>query len=157
MKPFFILLLIAFLGFVPSPRQDDAVFKKLHLLEGTWIMKTPSGAIGEEWKKTDAAHLHGRGFQVRGKDTVLTEQVELKNIQHTITYTSTVEDQNDRQPVSFKLISAANQQFVFVNPRHDYPKRVTYRFISNDSIHAWIDDGTDRPAKKSAFHYHRQY
>ena len=154
MKTCIAIIFVAVAGF--AWQHDNADFKKLYLLEGVWIMPTKKGAIGEEWKKIGAGYLQSRGFKVLGKDTIVEERVALKNSNEGIIYTSTVENQNNRQPVSFKLIRSADQTFVFANPQHDYPKRITYHFITKDSLDAWIDDGTDLPEKRSAFHYRRQ-
>lgn len=34
----------------------------------------------------------------------------------------------DGAPVAFKMVSSTNQQFVFENPQHDFPKRIVYHF-----------------------------
>lgn len=151
-----LVLIIVILSFVDGRKDNDQIFVRLYALEGKWIMKTKKGAIGEEWSKINKDHLQNHGYMIRGKDTIITERVALKNIKEGIFYTSTVEDQNNQQPVSFRLTSAVNNIFIFENPQHDYPKRITYQLISNDSLHAWIDDGRQVPEKKSVFHYSRQ-
>jgi hypothetical protein len=119
-------------------------------------MKTKKGIIGEEWKKINNDYLQNRGYTVRGNDTITTERVALRNTTEGIFYTSTVEDQNNQQPISFKLSSAVNNVFIFENPQHDFPKRITYNLITKDSLRAWIDDGKEIPEKKMLFQYSRQ-
>ena len=70
-------------------------------------------------------------------------------------YTSTVEDQNKQQPIAFKMTKAEGNMFVFENPQHDFPKRIVYKLITTDSLHAFIDDGTEA-GKKQNFYYKRQ-
>lgn len=131
---------------------DSKTFKKLYALEGTWKMSTKRGAIYEEWKKVNEHYLQNRGYMVTGNDTVTNERVALTNTEDGIFYTSTVEDQNNRQPVAFKLTKAENNMFVFENPKHDFPKRIVYKLATPDSLHAFIDDGTDA-GKKQNFYY----
>ena len=111
------------------------------LIEGTWIMPTKNGAIGETWKKVNEAYYQNKGFMVKGKDTIITEQVALRKTVEGVFYTSTVADQNNKQPVPFKLSSASNNIFIFENREHDFPKRIVYEFTDNTTLHAYIDDG----------------
>jgi len=152
-----IILMIACVAFVKNKTtRNNDLFEKLYLLEGRWIMKTKKGAIGEEWVKIDKDYLQNRGYSIRSGDTIINERVALKKTPEGIFYISTVENQNNQPPTAFKLSSADNNFFVFENPQHDYPKRITYNFVTKDSIDASIDDGTPTPAKKSVFHYSRQ-
>lgn len=141
------LLLVSFV-------QLDA-FKQLSGLKGVWKMQTKRGGLYEEWSIVDDKYLQSRGYFVKGTDTVVNERVALQHKADGIYYTSTVENQNNRQPVAFKLTAAANNTFVFENPEHDFPKRIVYRLINKDSIHAFIDDGIDSSKKRSNFYYKR--
>ncbi len=134
---------------------NKKVFKKLYSLEGTWKMNTKRGAICEEWKRIDKNYLQNRGYMIKGKDTLVTERVTLTNTRSGIFYTSTVEDQNNKKPIAFKMTQAEDNKFVFENPEHDFPKRIVYRFVTTDSLHAFVDDGTEA-GKKQNFYYKRQ-
>lgn len=133
----------------------DKTFEKLYALEGTWKMTTKRGAICEEWKKISDNHLQSKGYFIRGADTLVNERVALTNSKEGVFYTSTVEDQNNKEPIAFKMTSAENNRFVFENPQHDFPKRIVYKFITADSIHAFIDDGTET-GKRQNFYYKKQ-
>jgi hypothetical protein len=137
--------------------QSEFVFKKLYALEGKWLMKTSKGYVGEEWKKINNQYLQNRGFMIRGRDTIITERVALKETGDGIFYTSTVENQNNHQPVSFKLTKSDNNIFVFENPHHDFPKRIVYELITTDSLHAYIDDGNPGTNKRQDFYYKKSY
>jgi len=135
---------------------NSKIFKKLHSLEGTWKMVTKRGTIiCEEWKKVDNSYLQNRGYMIKGSDTIVTERVALTNTKDGIVYTSTVEDQNNKQPIAFKMTKGDDSIFVFENPVHDFPKRIVYRFVTTDSIHAFVDDGTEA-GKKQNFYYKKQ-
>jgi hypothetical protein len=145
----FIICLSAFLT-----KDDGEIFKKLYALEGTWKMTSKRGVICEEWKRVDGNLLQNRGYFIKGSDTVVTERVALTRGRKGIYYTSTVEDQNNKQPIAFRLTRNDGNMFVFENPQHDFPKRIVYNLISADSLHAYIDDGTD--AKRQNFYYRKQ-
>jgi Domain of unknown function (DUF6265) len=151
-----IIFIITCAAFINPEKINDQIFAQLYLLEGKWIMKTKMGAVGEEWTKINKDYLQNRGYMIRGNDTIITERVALRNTKEGIFYTSTVEDQNNRQPIPFRLVSSNKNIFVFENPLHDYPKRISYSLVNNDSLYAWIDDGKEIPEKKSAFRYTRQ-
>jgi Domain of unknown function (DUF6265) len=136
-------------------KYNSKTFKKLYSLEGTWKMNTKRGAICEEWKKMDKNYLQNKGYMIKGKDTIISERVSLTNTKGGIFYTSTVEDQNNKQPIAFKMTKAEGNMFVFENPAHDFPKRIVYKLITADSLHAFIDDGTEA-GKKQNFYYKRQ-
>src|SRR5215210_2150943 len=123
----YFLILSAFDSEQPGNKE---IFKSLYALEGRWMMKTTKGYIGEEWIKIDSQYLQNRGFIVKGTDTIITERVALRNTKEGIFYTSTVEDQNNKQPTSFKLTAGRNNIFVFENPQHDFPKRIVYELVS---------------------------
>ncbi len=134
---------------------NEKVFKKLYALEGTWKMNGKRGFIYEEWIKVNKDHLQNRGYIIKEGDAVVTERVALTNSKDAIFYTSTVEDQNDQKPIAFKLTASAGHKYVFENPAHDFPRRIVYRLISADSLHAFIDDGTET-GKRMNFYYKKQ-
>ncbi len=135
---------------------NKKIFKKLYGLQGTWSMTTKRGAVYEEWKKVDKNYLQNKGYVLKGADTIINERVALTNTAGGIFYTSTVEEQNNKQPVAFKMTKAENNIFVFENPAHDFPKRIVYKLVTADSLHAYIDDGNDESKKRQNFYFKRQ-
>ena len=152
--PLIFVLIILLSAFI-QPADNKKIFKQLCTLEGSWIMKTSKGFVGEEWGKVSDKHLQNRGFIIKGVDTIVTETVALQHRENGIFYTSTVNGQNNQQPVSFTLTSANKGVFIFENPTHDYPERITYQLVSRDSLYAWIDGGKDQPENKTSFSYAR--
>jgi len=53
----------------------------------------------------------------------------------------------------FKLTRATGQQAVFENPAHDFPKRIIYKKLGDDSLTATIDGGEG--TKEITFSYQR--
>jgi Domain of unknown function (DUF6265) len=156
MKQFSAIVLILLLsGFMPGTTGKKKTFKQLYALEGVWRMQTKKGAIHEVWRKVNKNYLRSTGFFVKDKDTVVTERVALQNLSDDIYYTSAVEEQNNKRPVSFTLTSGKGGVFIFENPKHDFPKRIVYELVNNDSLHAWIDGGAADAGKRSDFYYSR--
>jgi hypothetical protein len=155
MRKVFIAIIITFSlsAFISSG--DNKTFKKLYTLVGSWKMNTKRGAVCEEWKKVNRNYLQSKGYMIKGKDTMISERIALTNTKEGIFYTSTVEEQNNKQPIAFKMTDSENNMFVFENPQHDFPKRIIYKFITTDSLHAYIDDGTET-GKRQNFYYKRQ-
>jgi hypothetical protein len=146
------ILLLSF-NAIPGNRK---IFKKLYALEGVWKMKNKKGFICEEWEKMDNNYLQNKGYVIKGADTAINERVALRRTKENIYYTSTVEEQNDKKPIAFKLTSSAGNIFIFENPEHDFPKRIVYHLVSSDSLHAYIDDGIEGTKKVQHFYYSKQ-
>jgi len=66
-------------------------------------------------------------------ETILLEEREGK-----LLYIPTVKGQNNDQPVPFTLTTAAGDSFVFENPAHDFPGKITYRKTSETTLVAKI-------------------
>jgi hypothetical protein len=107
-------------------------------------------------EKMNKNYLQNKGYIIKGSDTVVNERVALTKTKEGVFYTSTVEEQNNKQPIAFKMTKAENNLFVFENPQHDFPKRIVYKFITADSLHAFVDDGNDDSKKRQHFYYKRQ-
>jgi 2-iminobutanoate/2-iminopropanoate deaminase len=122
---------------------------------GTWGMQTKNGGIYETWIKVNQNLYKGKSYQVTGSDTMMLEYVDLKKTKEGVFYIPTTADQNDGNPVTFTLTSAMGNLFIFENPQHDFPKRIGYEFINNETLRAWIDGGPDAANKRSNFNYKR--
>jgi hypothetical protein len=69
-------------------------FGPLLKLEGTWQMKTKKGVMYEEWKKVSDTELKSKSYQLKGRDTLLLERVQLIEKEDGIFYIPVVQDQN---------------------------------------------------------------
>lgn len=145
-----------FLSSFYYPKDNKKAFKKLFALEGVWKMNGKRAVICEEWKRIGKNYMQNKGYMIKGADTTITERVALTKTKEGIFYTSTVEDQNNKKPIAFKMTSATENMFVFENPGHDFPKRIVYQLVSADSLHAFIDDAAEGTKKVQHFYYSRQ-
>lgn len=104
-------------------------FSTFHWLNGNWEMPKPNGSYRlETWASKGPNALSGKGLKVMQGDTTYLESIELYRDQAGIWYTPTVPDQNNQQPVPFKMVASGTHQFTFENPEHDFPQRIVYEF-----------------------------
>ena len=96
-------------------------FKKLYALEGTWKMNGKRGPVFEEWTKVDKNYLQSRSYFVRNADTIINERVTLTNTKAGIFYTPVVEDQNNKQPIPFKMTGSKTKALFLKIPNMIFP------------------------------------
>ncbi len=112
--------------------------KEMNWLIGNWENKLPIGTLTENWKKENDSTFLGQSYFIKAKDTLHNESIELKQVDENVFYIPTVMGQNNDEPVSFKLTLSNEKQLVFENSKHDYPQKIVYSKITNDSIVATI-------------------
>jgi hypothetical protein len=111
---------------------------KADWLVGTWENKSPYGNLSESWLKENDSVYKGQSFFIKGKDTIHSEAIVLSELKGEVNYSPQVKGQNNDKPVDFKMTSATDKQLVFENPAHDFPQKITYTKITNDSLVAEI-------------------
>jgi hypothetical protein len=106
---------------------------------GEWGNKSAEGELTERWKKVNDSVYFGESYFVAGgKDTVFSEHVNLEDKNGKLSFIVTVPGQNEELPVTFEMTSSTNNQIVFENPKHDYPSKIVYNKVGNDSLVAEI-------------------
>lgn len=104
----------------------------MNWLEGTWKIQTGQGHIVETWKVLNDSTLSGESRFVKSSgESMLQESLQFSLRNGEWTYTSTVQGQNNNQPVAFKVVFARGTEFISENPTHDFPQRIAYRRIEN--------------------------
>ncbi len=134
-----LLLFVALcFPFLASAQIEDAsgIFRELRALDGTWFMPTDRGDRLESWAITDDSTLTGRAMRIKPEDgdtvTLETMRLELRN--DSITYYAIARGQNQNKPIGFGLTEADYEGYIFENPAHDDPKKITYRLLSNREL-----------------------
>lgn len=143
MKPVLFVLALWTLYGCGNTAIKHSALNDLSWLQGTWSYTDSDMVSYEVWTKQNDSVYAGRSFSLKGADTVFQESVTLIEKHDTTWYIPTVHDQNGGQPVSFRLVSATGNTFIFENKEHDFPQRVGYSHPSADSVLAWIE-GTDK-------------
>ncbi len=112
--------------------------KQASWLIGSWYNQSPDGILTESWEKKNDSSFIGKSCFLAGKDTLSFETLLLTQEGNDIFYIPTVKGQNNNEPITFALTSSSSTQMVFENPKHDFPQKITYSLINNDSMIAEI-------------------
>lgn len=117
---------------------DSNSLEQANWFLGSWQNNTSDGDFTEIWKqKNDSVYL-GVSYVIVKTDTVFYESISLKQKNKKWNYIVSVKNQNNEQPISFEMTSMTPNQLVFENPKHDFPSKITYTKITQDSIVAKI-------------------
>jgi hypothetical protein len=117
---------------------------------GTWENKTSQGSIFETWVQHASLELRGKSYKIKGQDTLVFETIKLIEQNDSLYYEPTVKNQNQGKAVRFKMQSMDEYQVVFENPTHDFPQKISYTFMGQDSLLAEISgqmQGVERRRK----------
>lgn len=120
-------------------------------LLGKWENKSAEGTLSETWKKQNDSTFDGRSYFISGKDTLFSEAIRLLERNAKWYYIPTVGNQNQQQSTIFKMTYFSGKQLVFENLKHDFPQKITYNRIGNDSIIAEISGIQNGKTKKETF------
>lgn len=123
---------------------------------GSWKMETRRGNTIETWNHVNDTLFEGRSVRVGTTgDSVLLEKLKLVLRDDQYYYIPTALGQNNNMPVEFRITSFTDKSFISENMKHDFPKRISYSLVGQDSIHAFIDDGKEVSGRKINFYYTR--
>jgi uncharacterized ubiquitin-like protein YukD len=112
---------------------------RLDAWKGRWESSDSTGNFIETWKKINDTLYQGRGIMIANKDTLFSEDIKLIYKKNTVHYVVKAEGQNGEEEVRFELTKFANDTWIFENPQHDFPKRITYYLKSTGSLIATIE------------------
>ena len=122
-----LILALLFCSAIFSQKTEEVKW-----LIGTWKINTPNGTVVEKWQFKNDSTLEGKSCFVRNNtDTIPQEKIEMAFRNGDWYYIPTVSNQNNNQPVSFKVIFTRGTEFISENPTHDFPQRIAYRRIKN--------------------------
>jgi len=131
----------------PASVSNPAVtITDLSWMAGAW-QTAPGGRgqIEEYWMAPAGGTMLGTSRTVAGDKTVEFEFLRIEQRGSEIYY---VASPGGRCPATdFKLTRLSNQEAVFENPQHDFPKRIIYVKGSDGSLTASIDAGEGTKSK----------
>ncbi len=134
------LLLFVVLCFplVLSAQVENAagVFRELRALDGTWFMPTDRGDRLEVWNITNDSTLTAQTLRIKPEngDTVMLETIRIELRNDSITFYTIARGQSQNKPIGFGLTQADYDGYVFENPTHDDPNKITYLLLSNREL-----------------------
>ncbi len=141
-----------------STVEQKVNLESVRFLEGTWVdrktfgFRQPPKYIEEKWSSYPDS-LSGIGYSVTGNDTVLMEYVSIQMINDKLTYVARPKGQ---AMVSFTLIKSGEGKFVFENKANDYPQRLTYQKMNNDSLAITLDGVANGIERSLTFKYAKE-
>lgn len=106
---------------------------------GTW--KVEGKELYEHWDRLSDDHLKGfsYGFS-EGKGISTIEYIDLKATNGKLIFEANVIGQNDGKAIQFEG-SSGKDYYIFLNPEHDFPKKILYKKFSEDTMHVAIGAG----------------
>lgn len=110
-------------------------------LIGNWEHTSTEGKFTEKWVQNNNKSFLGNSCFVIENDTVFSERMNLVQRGKDLFYIVEIMTEPNAGVTEFKLTSSSENQLVFENPENDFPKKITYNRIHNDSIFAEISGG----------------
>ncbi len=141
------ILLLWFLSFtaatpvtsvnVNKQLQDISVL--IEYLPGTWRINDKEQY--EVWSRDEDGHsLSGRGYTLTNETEVVSEYLSISFRENQWCYEAQVSGQNDGKPVPFYWKPSGKDTYVFENPSHDFPQRLTYEIKSANTMIVHVTD-----------------
>jgi hypothetical protein len=125
----------------------------LSWISGAWTMSGKNGSLIEEyWTTPRAGMMLGMSRTVKGEKTIEFEFLRIEQRGDTLVY---IAQPQGRPPTEFTASSMGNDEIVFSNLAHDFPKRIRYRRDGGDGLVARVEDetgkkGMDFPYRRAA-------
>ncbi len=137
----------AFLVAADNPRTTQ-----LSWLTGEWKSVRKSAVVVEKWSAAGNS-LINVGYTVNGDSLLDYETVIIRPHGTRLAYEAHPMGQETATFLS-KTLTASS--VVFENLEHDFPQRVAYELVNDDSLLAWIEGpGNDGKTKRIQFPYRR--
>ncbi len=119
-------------------KKYDELQKATWLL-GEWEKKDSLGTLKEIWTSKDDSTFIGQSYYIQNeKDTIHNEQIELLQDAEHLIYIATIKGENNNTSVPFQMTNDEDSLLVFENPKHDYPQKIQYKLMKNNSLIAII-------------------
>ncbi|MFA9191868.1 DUF6265 family protein [Flavobacterium sp. FZUC8N2.13] len=113
---------------------EKDLIKKANWLIGNWENKTNLGTLSEKWEKVNDSTFKGQSLFIKDKDSIHNETILLQQKGDILSYTTTIKGQNNDKPIRFELLTDNENELVFKNLLNDYPKKISYKKATNNSL-----------------------
>ena len=137
-----------------SPAMEIA-WRGMRQFTGDWYFTQEDLITVESWEMYDDSTLKGFSCTMLANDTLSIEHMTIKRIGDSISFIPIVGDQNNDLAVVFKWVPGGERVYAFENNSHDFPQKITYRFIGKDSMLAEISGFNKGVYKRIEFPYKR--
>lgn len=156
MKYYYGILIIGIVLLLMAMKGKNSM-EPFKWLLGDWQMERKSGVMTESWEKVNDSSFEGKSYMTskEGVQKVL-EEMQLVYRKKGYHFISAVPGQNKELPVSFTINDFSDKHFLAENPAHDFPRRIKYELMKQDSLHAWIDGGLSNAEQRVDFYFSRK-
>ena len=144
----FFLFLILFTGCEATSVQN---IENQEFMLGTW--KAEGRSEYEVWEKQSTEHYQGYAYRIVDGEKQTSERMQVKKLNNTWQLTVRVPEQNEGQSVVFTLRPSNADEWLFENLKHDFPKQILYKKISNEK---WLADVRGDDNKGFSYHLELQ-
>lgn len=141
-----------------SDEQQETKLDKTAWLLGYWEMQSPDGSsVTESWIRSDDSSFSGAGkFKDSTGHVVSAEEIRIVLRDKQLLYIPVVSNQNDGNAVVFTEVEFTDSIMVFENMQHDFPQRIVYQRIADDSLLAYIEGNMGGETRRIEFPYKKQ-
>lgn len=135
-KIVFTIAVISFIGCNNSNSEstEKEKIKSSNWLLGKWENKSVDGLLTESWKKINDSTYQGSSHFIKNKDTLHYESISLQQIKDELYYNTTIKGQNNSKPINLNQTVSDEKQLIFENLKNDYPQKINYTKISENSF-----------------------
>jgi hypothetical protein len=131
----FFLLLISPYSLAQSCNSINVINK----IVGAWGAHQGNQIIKESWGKVSKKTIEGSGATYFKEKVKNSESMRIVEMSGSVFYIAKVS--HNSVPVAFRLIKCTDKTFVFENNKHDFPKRIEYKFIHKNKMLVNVSDG----------------
>ena len=137
LKVMSLVSLCLILQSVAQAKPCDSI-ESLTWLIGNWSSENSKLKIKESWERVSDKTFEGSGYTYSiAKDKMTSsETLRILEMAGEVFYVAKVAS-ND-SPVAFKLTSCTDDNAIFENPLHDFPKKLNYQLNENRKITVYV-------------------
>ncbi|PIB35521.1 hypothetical protein BFP72_09020 [Reichenbachiella sp. 5M10] len=114
-------------------------------LIGTW--KVVGQPAYETWEWKTGRELVGHGYAMLDGVEVIRERLLIVWLDGEVSYCATVLNHNEGREICFRHNLGLEIEDVFVNPAHDFPKRIVYKRLEEDKILVVLSDEHEKEVR----------
>ena len=129
------LVSLTFLLLCSASAQERQSLAGLDWLAGCWQMNLKGRVVDEQWMKSNGNMMMGMSRTVKEGKTLEYEFIRIVQNADSIYY---VAKPSGQEGASFRLMKLETNTIVFENRAHDFPQRIIYHRVSQDSLIARI-------------------
>jgi Domain of unknown function (DUF4440)/Domain of unknown function (DUF6265) len=120
---------------------DCGSLEELRWLVGSWSAPGEKTSFHETWAALGPHTFEGTGVELSTVDGRVQsgEVLRLVEMAGSVFYVSKVT--HNELPVAFRLSECADGRFAFVNPKHDFPRRIEYVRGDDGRLNVHVTDG----------------